>query len=52
LFSFCACHRELGGAESEMPMKVGSRDVMGYSLVDASNMTVQQKMIREGWLKR
>jgi predicted metalloprotease with PDZ domain len=41
-----------GGKEMEFTMNVGSRDVTGYSLVDAASMTDQQKKIREGWLKR
>jgi predicted metalloprotease with PDZ domain len=40
------------GGETELPMKVGSRDVMGYSLVSAPQPTAQQLKIREGWLKR
>ena len=42
---------ERSGAESEMPMKVGSRDVTGYNLVEMSGATPQQKRIRDGWLK-
>ena len=41
-----------GGIESEIPMKVGSRDVTGYSLADGANPSDQQRRIRDGWLKR
>ncbi|MBC7899938.1 MAG: M61 family metallopeptidase [Saprospiraceae bacterium] len=41
-----------GGAESEISMNVGSRDVAGYSLSETANATPQQKRIRDGWLKR
>ncbi len=43
---------ERGGTESEMPMKVGSRDVLSYHLAEQSGATQQQIKIREGWLKR
>jgi hypothetical protein len=36
----------------ELPMKVGSRDVMDYGLVSLPQPTTQQLKIREGWLKR
>ncbi len=41
-----------GGSDTEMPMVVGSRDFTAYSLVDAGQLTDQQKRIRAGWLKR
>ena len=41
-----------GGVEIELPMTVGSREVMNYSLVAMSNTTSQQLKIRECWLKR
>ena len=41
-----------GGAETEMPMKVGSRPYTNYALVEMPNATPQQIKIREGWLKR
>jgi predicted metalloprotease with PDZ domain len=40
------------GVESEMPMKVGSRDYIAYNLVETMGATPQQIKIREGWLKR
>lgn len=41
-----------GGEEMEVPMKVGSREFMGYGLSEISGATPQQLKIREGWLKR
>jgi predicted metalloprotease with PDZ domain len=41
-----------GGAEMELPMKVGSRDVIAYSLTAMPNASPQQLKIREGWLRR
>lgn len=40
-----------GGGESELPMTVGSRNVIGYTLSEVANPTGRQKKIREGWLK-
>ena len=40
------------GAETEMPMKVGSSDSIAYSLTDLPNISAKQAEIREGWLKR
>lgn len=40
------------GAESEISMNVGSRDVAGYSLSEIAGATPQQLKIRSGWLKR
>ena len=40
------------GVESEMPMKVGSRDYIAFNLVEMKNGTPQQMKIRDGWLKR
>ncbi len=40
------------GAETEMPMKVGSSDSIAYSLTDVPNISAKQAKIREGWLKR
>jgi predicted metalloprotease with PDZ domain len=40
------------GNETEVPMNVGSREGTSYQLVDLTNLTQQQKNIREGWLKR
>ena len=40
------------GVESEMPMKVGSREYTAYSLAEMSGATPQQLKIRDGWLKR
>ncbi len=41
-----------GGAETEIPVKVGSREVTAFSLSAMTNATPQQLKIREGWLKR
>lgn len=43
---------ERDGKESEMPMKVGSRESTGFSLVEMPNATPQQIKVRDGWLKR
>ncbi|MGH7783518.1 MAG: M61 family metallopeptidase, partial [Candidatus Binatia bacterium] len=43
---------ERNGSETAMPMKVGSRDSVAYSLVDAGNLTDRQKRVRDSWLKR
>jgi len=40
------------GVESEMPMKVGSRDYLAFNLVETMGATPQQIKIRDGWLKR
>ncbi len=40
------------GAETEMPMKVGSSDSIAFSLIDLPKITAKQAKIREGWLKR
>lgn len=40
------------GVESEMPMKVGSREYIAYNLVEINGATAQQLKIRDGWLKR
>ncbi len=40
------------GQETEIPMKVGSREYTAYSLTEMTNATPQQLKIREGWLKR
>ena len=41
-----------GGVEIELPMKVGSREFMAYSLSEDTAATPQQIKIRDGWLKR
>ena len=41
-----------GGEELEIPMKVGSREFVAFSLVEMPNATPQQMKVREGWLKR
>lgn len=43
---------ERGGSETEMTMRVGSRDVMSFQLNEAAGPTPQQLKIRQGWLKR
>ncbi len=40
------------GKVIEMPMKVGSREYIGYSLIEMNGATAQQIKIRDGWLKR
>ncbi len=40
------------GVESEIPMKVGSREYVAFNLVEMTNTTPQQTKLREGWLKR
>ena len=40
------------GSETELAVKIGSRSVTGYKLVDAGNLTEMQKRIRDGWLKK
>lgn len=40
------------GAETEMPMKVGSKMFTNYSLAEVPNASAKQLKIREGWLKR
>jgi predicted metalloprotease with PDZ domain len=40
------------GKETEMPMKVGSREFTGYSLSEMNGATPRQLKIRDGWLKR
>jgi len=41
-----------GGTESDVPVKIGSRSVTGYKLIDAGSLTDQQKRVRDGWLKQ
>ncbi len=43
---------ERGGAETEISMKVGTRNYNSYSLVPMDQPTAKQKTIRDGWLKR
>jgi len=43
---------ERGGAETDVSMKVGSRDVIDYSMAEVANPTAKQLKIRAGWLKR
>jgi predicted metalloprotease with PDZ domain len=40
------------GSESTIPVKIGSRSSMAYSLAPMPNATAKQLKIREGWLKR
>ena len=40
------------GVESEIPMRVGSRDYIAFNLFEMKNGTPQQMKIRDGWLKR
>lgn len=41
-----------GGEEIQLPMTVGSRSYMAFSLTENPNATPQQIKIRDGWLKR
>jgi predicted metalloprotease with PDZ domain len=41
-----------GAEELEIPMKVGSREFLSYSLDEIASPTAQQIKIRDGWLKR
>ncbi|MEJ7848797.1 MAG: PDZ domain-containing protein [Pyrinomonadaceae bacterium] len=41
-----------GGAESEISMNVGSRNIIGYSLSEKEGASPRQIKIRGGWLKR
>ncbi|MFZ1701332.1 MAG: PDZ domain-containing protein [Pyrinomonadaceae bacterium] len=41
-----------GGKETEMRMKVGSRDSIAFSIAEVAGASAQQLKIREGWLKR
>ena len=41
-----------GGEEIELPMKVGSREFMAYSLSEDTAATPQQIKVRDGWLKQ
>lgn len=41
-----------GGEELILPMKVGSREFMAWSLAEVPGATQQQIKIRDGWLKR
>ncbi len=40
------------GQETEVAMRVGSREFMSYSLVEMPNASPQQIKVRDGWLKR
>ncbi|MBK8302351.1 MAG: PDZ domain-containing protein [Chloracidobacterium sp.] len=40
------------GVETEMPIKVGSRESIAFSLSEIPDATAKQKAIRDGWLKR
>jgi predicted metalloprotease with PDZ domain len=41
-----------GGNETDIPVKIGSRNVLNYKLTEVANPTDQQKRVRDGWLKR
>lgn len=41
-----------GGAEIEIPMKVGSREFQSFSLTEMPNATPQQVAVRNAWLKK
>ncbi|MDQ2746171.1 MAG: PDZ domain-containing protein [Acidobacteriota bacterium] len=41
-----------GAEELEIPLAVGSRDVLAYDLSEMPNINAQQAKVREGWLKR
>lgn len=41
-----------GTEEMEIPLTFGSRDVLEYKLIEASNISAQQSKVRDGWLKR
>lgn len=41
-----------GSEELEIPLAVGSRDVLAYDLVEMPQINAQQSKIREGWLQR
>jgi predicted metalloprotease with PDZ domain len=43
---------EREGRETEMTMKVGSREFTAYTLAEMPGATPQQLRVREGWLKR
>lgn len=43
---------ERSGADTQVPMTVGSRTVKGYQLVDGKKLSKLQERVREGWLKR
>ena len=40
------------GKETEIPVKIGSRDVTNFLLTPMPNATTRQTKVREGWLKR
>ncbi|MBP7375087.1 MAG: M61 family metallopeptidase [Pyrinomonadaceae bacterium] len=40
------------GVESDVPMKVGSREYVAFNLVEMTDATAQQTKLRDGWLKR
>ena len=40
------------GVESDVPMKVGSREYVAFNLVEMTDATPQQTKLRDGWLKR
>ena len=41
-----------GSSESEVPMKVGSREFQTFSLAEMTGATPQQTAVRNAWLKR
>ena len=41
-----------GSAETEIPMKVGSREFQTFSLAEMTGATPQQAAVRNAWLKR
>jgi predicted metalloprotease with PDZ domain len=41
-----------GDSETDLPVKIGSREVQSYKLAEVTNATDKQKNIRNGWLKR
>ena len=41
-----------GGEELELPMKVGSREFMAFSLTESAGATPEQLKVRDSWLKR
>jgi predicted metalloprotease with PDZ domain len=41
-----------GGEETEITMKVGTREFVNFSLVEVANASPRQMKVREGWLKQ
>lgn len=40
------------GVESDVPMKVGSREYIAFNLIETANASPQQIKIRDGWLRK